>query len=195
MKASLVIHATAILGLGSILLCYGLALCRGHVKLWPVPMISDCGVLPPEKYPFRLGIVTSALLMALCSVVIYVAGVPRSKPAVVLGVAACLSLSITGTINEKEASKIHSISAIIFFALYWVNMVLLTSFSSRILFPCLRNSRDPVLGAYNVIVLVSRQALTIAAGIILVLAIIVSILLILLSLISMTDSFLISAFR
>lgn len=107
-KTSFVVHATTILSLGSILLCYCLALYRGHVELWPVPMISDCGVLPPEKYPFRLGIITSALLMALCCVVIYVAGVPRSKPALVLGVTACLFLSVTGTINEKEASKVHS---------------------------------------------------------------------------------------
>lgn len=107
-KVGFVVHFSAILSLGTILSCYCLALAYGHVKLWPVPMISDCAVKPPEMFPFRLGIVTSALLMALQSVVIFLAGVPRSKIAMVLGVVGSLALAVVGVINEDEASKVHS---------------------------------------------------------------------------------------
>lgn len=107
-KVGYVVHSAALLGFGTILSCYFLALLRGHVCLWPVPMISDCAVLPPEMFLFRLGIVTTALLMALQNVIIFLAGVPRSKIAVVLGVSASLALAVVGVVNECEASKVHS---------------------------------------------------------------------------------------
>ncbi len=107
-KVNLLVHLATIVGLGTIILCYCIALALGHVKLWPVPMISDCAVSPPEKYPFRLGIVTAAWLMALENVFIFLAGVPRSKIALGLGLVACLGLGVVGVVNEKEASKVHS---------------------------------------------------------------------------------------
>lgn len=107
-KVGYVIHFAALLDFGTILGCYFLALSNGHVSLWPVPMISDCAVLPPEMFLFRLGFVTMALLMALQSVIIFLAGVPRSKVAVVLGVLASLALAVVGVVNEREASKVHS---------------------------------------------------------------------------------------
>lgn len=107
-KVSFFVHFTVLLCLGTILSCYSLALAYGHVQLWPVPMISDCAVKPPEMFPFRLGIVSSALLMALQSVLIFLAGVPRSRAAMVLGVMGCLALAVVGVVNEQEATKVHS---------------------------------------------------------------------------------------
>lgn len=46
------IHVSALVITLTIFLCYGIAVGLGHVKAW-LPMISDCAVLPPEKYPFR----------------------------------------------------------------------------------------------------------------------------------------------
>ena len=107
-RVGYVVHFAGLLGIGTILSCYGLALHYGHVKLWPVPMISDCAVKPPEMFPFRLGIVTTAMLMALQSVIIFLAAVPRSKVALVLGVVANFALAVVGVVNEDEASRVHS---------------------------------------------------------------------------------------
>ena len=49
---NLFIHVSALVITVTIFLCYGIAVALGHVKAW-LPMISDCAVLPPEKYPFR----------------------------------------------------------------------------------------------------------------------------------------------
>ena len=44
---------------------WAIALYNGHVKWWPIPMISHCGVDPPEKYVFSVGLVVAAALMFL----------------------------------------------------------------------------------------------------------------------------------
>ena len=44
---------------------WAIALYNGHVKWWPIPMISHCGVDPPEKYVFSIGLVVAASLMFL----------------------------------------------------------------------------------------------------------------------------------
>jgi hypothetical protein len=107
-RVGYVFHTGVLLAVGTLLACYTLALSFGHVRLWPVPMISDCAVLPPEMFPFRLGVVLSAVLMALQNVMVFIAGVPRSKVAVVFGVAASFGMAVVGVVNEKEASKVHS---------------------------------------------------------------------------------------
>lgn len=106
-KAKYVTVVAGVLGLGTILLCYGLAVHYKHVPVW-LPMISDCALKPPEKYPFRLGLVTTSLLVALEGLVIYLAAVPRSRAALGLSTAACLLLSVVGVVNSQEASKVHS---------------------------------------------------------------------------------------
>ncbi len=203
LRASILIHITALLGLGTMLLCYTLALSFKHVKLWPIPMISDCAVESPEKFPFRLGMVTFALLMALGNLVVYLAAVPRSKLALVFGVTACMCLAVVGVVNEEEASKVHSskyqsqprptfallyytyviiqifckivsVSAVIFFMFYWFNMITLTVVSSKVLLPWCR-PKTP-LRACLVTKLVIRQALTVFCGLALIAAAIVSIL-------------------
>ena len=54
-----------VLTVGTTLASYAIALYMGHVKLWPIPMISYCGVHPPEKFVFSIGLVCSAFLMFL----------------------------------------------------------------------------------------------------------------------------------
>ena len=57
-RVSTLIHIAAVETLATILVCYGLAVKYGHVKPW-LPMISDCAVYSPEKYPFRFGLLLS----------------------------------------------------------------------------------------------------------------------------------------
>ena len=107
LKASFIIHFASLFGLSNILLCYILAVLYKHVPLW-LPMISSCAVEPPEKYIFRLGLVTTSLLIALVNVMIFVAAVPRDKLALTLSVVSCLALSVVGVVNEKEVPILHS---------------------------------------------------------------------------------------
>lgn len=95
--------------LATILLCYGTAVYLGHVPAW-LPMISDCAVLPPEKYFFRLGIVTGAMFIAIASKLIYHAekAFTYSKLGLSLGTIGAIGLAIVGVVNEKENNAIHS---------------------------------------------------------------------------------------
>ena len=95
--------------LSTIFVCYGIAVYLGHVPAW-LPMISDCAVLPPEKYLFRLGIVTGAILLAVNSNLIYHAdkSFSHSKLGLVLGTMAAVALATVGVVNEKENNSIHS---------------------------------------------------------------------------------------
>lgn len=106
-KAGFIVHFTTLFSLGTILLCYFLAVAYKHVPLW-LPMISDCAIKQPEMFPFRFGVVTSSLLLALGSLLIFVAAVPRSILALTFGVLGSLCLGVVGVVNEVEASKVHS---------------------------------------------------------------------------------------
>ena len=103
------IHAAALEILVTILLCYTLAVSLGHVPVW-LPMISDCAVYPPEKYPFRWGFVVGATLMGVQNVLIFGADKPysKSKTSLVLGLLASFCLSVVGVVNEEEDNLIHS---------------------------------------------------------------------------------------
>ena len=106
--AATLIHVGVVETLGTIILCYVLAVVNGHVPPW-LPMISDCAVLAPEKYPFRLGIVVGASLLAVQAVTKYYADKtqPYSKLCAVLGVVASTGLAVVGVVNEKENNDIH----------------------------------------------------------------------------------------
>ena len=95
--------------LTTIFVCYGVAVYLGHVPAW-LPMISDCAVLPPEKYIFRLGIVTGAIFLAIEAKLIYHAdsSFTYSKSGLILGIIASIGLAIVGVVNEKENNSIHS---------------------------------------------------------------------------------------
>ena len=104
-----VTHAGALVTLGTVLLCYTIAVSLGHVPAW-LPMISDCAVDPPEKYIFRLGIVIDAMILALNTVVVYkVAGraFSNSKLGLILGLVGCAALAVVGVVNENENGYLH----------------------------------------------------------------------------------------
>ena len=104
-----VTHVTTVLTLGTVLLCYTIAVSLGHVPAW-LPMISDCAVDPPEKYIFRLGIVIGAMILALNTVVVYkVAGraFSNSKLSLILGLLACAAFAVVGVVNENENGHLH----------------------------------------------------------------------------------------
>ncbi len=109
LPARVVVHASALEMVFTILLCHGLAVGCGHVKAW-LPMISDCAVLAPEKYPFRLGFVVGAVLIAVQAVVIsYADGSPaRSKVSLALGAVSAFCLAVVGVVNEDECNPVHS---------------------------------------------------------------------------------------
>ena len=110
-----------IIGCGSgvvtftIFLCYGIAVWLGHVPAW-LPTISDCAVEAPEKYPFRLGIVTGALLLSLEVVAVYHSDrkFSKNKLCLYLGCIASLGLAVVGVVNEKEDNFIHTSKPTVF---------------------------------------------------------------------------------
>ena len=95
--------------LSTIFVCYGIAVSLGHVPAW-LPMISDCAVLPPEKYIFRLGIVIGSVFLAMDSILIYNAdkSYSHSKLGLLLGMVGVVGMSIVGVVNEKEDNGVHS---------------------------------------------------------------------------------------
>lgn len=109
LPVTVLVHAAALETLATIFLCYGLAVGLGHVPAW-LPMISDCAVYSPEKYPFRLGIVVSAVLIAIQVVMTYNADRPysNSKASLTVGLVASLGLAIVGVVNEQECNPVHS---------------------------------------------------------------------------------------
>ena len=110
-----IIKAACVLISGTILLCYGLAVCLGHVEPW-LPMISDCAVEAPEKYPFRMGIVIGAFLLGFEVVAVYNGNraFSRSRVCLFLGCLASCGLGIVGVVNEKEDNPVHSSETVVF---------------------------------------------------------------------------------
>lgn len=108
-SVNLFIHFGALVFLGTILLCYILAVSLHHVPAW-LPMISDCALLAPEKYPFRWGFMVGSALLGVQSLLIYGADKPysKSKLALFTGVVAAFCLSVVGVVNEEEDNIIHS---------------------------------------------------------------------------------------
>lgn len=106
--SSLLVHGGVLEMLFTILLCYTLAVVNGHVPAW-LPMISDCAVYAPEKYPFRLGVVVGASLLAVQAVTTYIANKSSAlaKPMAVIAVVASAGLATVGVVNEKENDNIH----------------------------------------------------------------------------------------
>ena len=106
---ALVIKAGTGLIAGTILLCYALAVGLGHVPAW-LPMISDCAVEAPERYPFRMGIVLGAFLLGLEVVAVYNSDrvFSKNKFCLFAGCIASFGLGIVGVVNEKEDNTVHS---------------------------------------------------------------------------------------
>ncbi len=112
-KAPLLVHLAVLETLGTILLCYGTAVVLGHVPAW-LPMISDCAVSAPEKYPFRLGLITGAILLEVVVVLAYNAdkGFSNNKKCLVFGSIASFAIGVVGSVNEEENNTVHSSESI-----------------------------------------------------------------------------------
>ena len=102
-------HFGALVTMGTILLCYTIAVLHGHVPAW-LPMISDCAVGSPEKYPFRIGILVGAMALAFNTVVFYKAdrAFSNSKLCLLLGLVGAAGLGIVAVVGEKENKAVHS---------------------------------------------------------------------------------------
>ena len=105
-RLSTLIHVGAVETLATILICYAVAVTHGHVKPW-LPMISDCAVYPPEKYPFRFGLALSSFFIGAQTVAVHLAK-GYSKVSLYLGLLASFSLGIVSVVNEDENNSVHS---------------------------------------------------------------------------------------
>ena len=105
-RLSAIFHFAAVETVAAILLCYGLAVAYGHVKPW-LPMISDCAVYPPEKYPFRFGIALGSLLMGAQVVMLHLVK-NYSRISLGFGLLGAAALGVVAVVNEEENNSIHS---------------------------------------------------------------------------------------
>ena len=144
--ASKLIRVGVLEVLGTVLLCYVLAVVNGHVPVW-LPFISDCGIYPPEKYPFRLGLVLGAALVAVQVLTLYYAerAFSKSRLCLVLGLVASAGLAVVAVVNSQEDDTIHTskddlyicyiafsssiAAAVIFFVGYDLYAILMTVYS------------------------------------------------------------------
>jgi len=99
---------------------WAIALYNGHVKLWPIPMISFCGVYPNEKYVFSIGLVCSAFLMFLFIWIVETAGKIYSSKftAWALGFPCAIGLMVLAVCNCEEEPTLHYIGAIAYFVCF-----------------------------------------------------------------------------
>lgn len=97
-----------------------IAFCLGHVKLWPIPMVSYCGVHAPEKYVFTMGLVCSAFLMFLFIWVIETADkIYSSKTtAWLLGFPCSIGLMLLAVCNCQDEPTAHYIGAVAYFGCF-----------------------------------------------------------------------------
>ncbi|KJE95595.1 hypothetical protein CAOG_06033 [Capsaspora owczarzaki ATCC 30864] len=128
-NARAVVIASVVVSLTTIFGCYATAVHLHHVKAW-LPMISDCGVDAPEKYPFRLGIISSALLIMFNAYLVWaISGSSASKSNTVAFISAlggAAGLAVVGAVNEAEDNSVHGTAAVIFFFLYELYMIIIT---------------------------------------------------------------------
>ena len=94
--------------LATIFTCYGIAVSYGHVPVW-LPMISDCGVYPPEKYLFRLGLVVGSVFLHVESILLYNANkaFSNSRLAMILSLLSSLGMGVVAVVGEKENEAVH----------------------------------------------------------------------------------------
>jgi len=95
-------------------------------------MISDCAVEAPEKYLFRVGLITTGLLLWVGSIFMTYyqkkLGGQKISDSIALTIVtvACFCLCIVGAVNEKEDNTVHSASAVVFFVGYLIYMTITT---------------------------------------------------------------------
>ncbi|XP_065911033.1 DNA damage-regulated autophagy modulator protein 1-like [Dysidea avara] len=117
--------------LATIFACYGIAVSYGHVPVW-LPMISDCGVYPPEKYLFRLGLVVGSVFLHVESILLYNANkaYSNSRLAMILSLLSSLGMGVVAVVSEKENGAIHGTAAVVTFGFYDLYMIVMSYYSS-----------------------------------------------------------------
>eukprot|EP00026_Physarum_polycephalum_P012144 Phypoly_transcript_12420.p1 GENE.Phypoly_transcript_12420~~Phypoly_transcript_12420.p1 ORF type:complete len:209 (+),score=34.09 Phypoly_transcript_12420:182-808(+) len=91
-------------------------------------MISDCAVQAPEKYIFRIGMITTASFVFCGSLFFYfyidskISKSVYDKVSLVLAFVASLGLATLAAVNEQEDNSIHGTAAVIFFFGYEIFM-------------------------------------------------------------------------
>ncbi|XP_011406556.2 PREDICTED: transmembrane protein 150A-like [Amphimedon queenslandica] len=104
----------------------------GRTHIDSIPMISDCGMYKPERYVFRLGSVSAAMLMGVASVGVYTSSSQyRNKVALCLAVTGSIGLGVLGSVNIMENWTLHTVSAIIFLFSFGAYINLFTFLSRR----------------------------------------------------------------
>ena len=118
-----VVHFGAAMMMSTILLCYTLAVWEGHVEAW-LPTISACGALPIEKYFFRYGLLSGAMLLVVLALYIYTADFPFSKDRanVTLGVTAGLALGVVAICSYLEDRPVHNCECNSYILNGWVRL-------------------------------------------------------------------------
>lgn len=142
-RASLVGYVSGSLAIGTITVCYLLAKlipqeippianCTHEVQPLKgaqggpgaplLPFISDLGMLPPEKYVFRVGLVLVPAVFVMQACIVY--RVYSSKICLVLGIISAICLSVVAVVSEIENYDVHcGNEALYFLSLYTVIIV------------------------------------------------------------------------
>ena len=128
-EASVDIKYLSIFIPATLILCYIIAVSKGHVIPW-LPYISDCAVGYPEAYIFRSGMTLTSFFGMLSYYEFYVCINRFNKTilpfiSLIFGIIANLGLAGVAVVNERENHKLHIISAVVFFAFQLVYMWLI----------------------------------------------------------------------
>lgn len=107
-KVEWITYSTVFLMVNTCIVCYIVAVGLGHVPAW-LPMISDCAVQSPEKYMFRVGVISGATCLLANMVMVYNAfpDFYFRKCTLALAVLAAVGMSICGAVDEKENPAVH----------------------------------------------------------------------------------------
>ena len=104
---SFIIRVGVVHSILTVMICYIIAITKDHVDI--IPMISDCGVMKPERYFFRFGTAVAAAILAITSVGIYLSkSAYQSKLALTLSLLASLSLAVVGIVSQVENWTVHT---------------------------------------------------------------------------------------
>ena len=93
--------------IATLLVCYIIAVVADHASI--VPIISDCGVMKPEKYFFQIGSTISSMLLLVASIGIYLSDKAYQHVLLLfLSVLGCIGLAGLGNANIIENWTAHS---------------------------------------------------------------------------------------
>jgi hypothetical protein len=115
-------------GLGTIIitlvLCFSISLFFNHIDI--IPFVGECGLFPPEKYIFRCGIITCAVLLCISCVGVYWSNDGyRCVITLIAALLGCVGLAGLGSVTPIEFALLHEgftflylISFVVYFILF-----------------------------------------------------------------------------